>query len=353
MGKRSRLSLADRAALGSSALASQPIAYLARRFKCTPDTVRRWRNRGSSGAAVGLDAQRSGRPRKLDAAAVRSSKRAAKNGATAATIAARISRNRAIEVSASTVRRALKGGRRPLEYRVVQRGRVLSAANKVKRAAFCETHAGAHTRTWLYVDSKLFFLFRNAAGQLRCRWQTKGEKVVVPRGSNPTVLHCYGAVGTGFKSNLLFVNPTPPAGTKQKKGESFDSPVFISEVLPWMVDAARRFRGGGRCAVVLDNAKPHTSKTSQAAIADSGMRMVEGFPTQSFDINIIECVWAQLTNGLEHRRPATFDGWKRVIAEVWDGIHQGTIDKLVDGVRGRMQQIAEGGGAWLFAYKQR
>jgi hypothetical protein len=64
-------------------------------------------------------------------------------------------------------------------------------------------------------------------------------------------------------------------------------------------------------------------------------------------------VWAQLTNGLEHRRPATFDGWKRVIAEVWDGIHQGTIDKLVDGVRGSMQQIAEGGGAWLFAYKQR
>jgi len=91
----------------------------------------------------------------LDAAAISSIKRSAKKGTSARLIAARLFKNRGQMVSGA--------GKHSFD----QRGRTLSAANKQQRIRFCVINARAQTRTWLYIDSKFFYIFKNEAGLLR------------------------------------------------------------------------------------------------------------------------------------------------------------------------------------------
>jgi hypothetical protein len=79
---------------------------------------------------------------------------------------------------------------------------------------------------------------------------------------------------------------------------------------------------------------------------------LEAFPAQSWDINCIEHVWAQLAIRVRGQRPRTAMGLKRVIQEEWMAIQQSTIDKLIAGVPNRIQKIAEKQGRWIGPYQE-
>jgi hypothetical protein len=95
---------------------------------------------------------------------------------------------------------------------------------------------------------------------------------------------------------------------------------------------------------------------SKAAIEGTQLQLVDGFPPQSWDINIIENVWGVLDgklSGLGRPLPRSPDGWRRRMQRAWDQISQATIDKLVDAVPQRMADIEQRGGAWLYAKKSK
>lgn len=86
------------------------------------------------------------------------------------------------------------------------------------------------------------------------------------------------------------------------------------------------------------------------------LQLVDGFPAQSWDINIVENVWGVLDGKLQAMRPPlprTPDGWRRRVQEAWKQVSQSTIDKLVSVVPTRMALIEQQGGAWLFAKKSK
>ncbi len=81
-----------------------------------------------------------------------------------------------------------------------------------------------------------------------------------------------------------------------------------------------------------------------------GVRLVEDYPPQSYDINIIENIWAQLDNNLIGSKATCSDGWRRTIQKAWDKIPQELIDKRVHSVKKRFARIVEKGGDWLNAH---
>jgi hypothetical protein len=210
------------------------------------------------------------------------------------------------------------------------------------------------TGSWLFGDSKMYYQYGTHSKHLQRRWCNPAQQTVALSKSNPVVLHFYAVVGKGFKSQLHFVPPTPPAGTKLRKHkQAFASRHFV-QMLPDLkaeLEGAQKY--SARHPIVLDHAKQHTSKVSQAAIADQQLHLVSDFPAQSWDINIIENVWGQLSHELEQlpgRKPTTAYGWRKRIIRAWDNIKQSTIDKLVDDVKPRLAAIEKLHGAWCFTH---
>lgn len=150
---------------------------------------------------------------------------------------------------------------------------------------------------------------------------------------------------------LVFTAPSAPIGSKQRKGDEHFASKHYIQVAKQLHNTIKSWgKSDKRHPVVLDRARQHTSKASRAAVEAMGMHLMQSFPAQSWDINIIENVWGVLDNklrGMPARRPTTPDGWRRRINRAWALIDQSTIDMLVDSVRDRMRQIVEKEGAWL------
>lgn len=353
-----RLSVAQRKECYQMFQAESTITTIARHFKCTWAVVARWVKEGGKSRPKWGDARRSGRPATLQGAQRTKARRAALAAPSAVKVAATLTKELGQNISAAQVRTAVKAGRAPLAWLPVRHGRLLSAKNRALRCRFCERHLKTKPGTLLFSDSKLFYLYHDGSGAPQWRWQRvdhKSSAAARPRSSNPIVLHFYAVVGKGFKSELFFTAPTPSKGSKDKTcGETFSSKHFIEVAKSMRAAIVSAGRGGARWQLVLDSAKQHTSKASTAALTTMGMNLLDDFPAQSWDINIIESLWAVLTNTLEGMGgpyPRSPDGWRRRVRETWDSIHQSTIDKLVDDFTDRLHQVIAKEGAWLVEHK--
>lgn len=322
------------------------------RLDCDRKTVREWLNRAQNSSETFEDLPRSGRSSTLSAADHAAARRMALAGKTATKVAASLSKKKKQPVSVATVIRTLATGKDPLLWVPVNRGRVLSAKNKGLRAKFCAASKRKQCGSWVYGDSKFYYMYKDGAGRLRWKWQNLQQMQSVISSGSPVVLHFYGFVAKGYKSKLYFVPPTAPAGSKARKHkEAYASKHFI-ELLPKVKrDLQKGGKDNARHPVVLDRAKQHTSDASKAAVQAQQLHLVKGFPAQSWDINIIENVWGVLDGKLKAmggpfpRGPA---GWCRRVKRAWDDIDQATIDKLIKAVPKRMAAIEQREGEWLF-----
>lgn len=334
-----------------------PLATIAQRLQCTPKTAAKWAQRGQEPNASFADAARSGRPPALKQSERSKARRMARGNKTAPQIAGSINRQRRKPVSHNTVRRALKHSKSPLYWVPVNRGRKLSDANKTDRLAFCLKHKTSQCKAWLYGDSKFYYMYKDGAGKVRCRWHNLQDEDEIINTGDPIVLHFYGFVGHGYKSPLYFVAPTPAARSKaRKRREQYASRHFVALLPSVKSDLVKKGKYSSRKPLVLDHAKQHTSRASRAAIRRLQLPLVEDFPSQSWDINIIENVWGVLDGKLAAmggRLPPTPYGWRRRVTRAWNAISQSTINKLVADVPNRVSDIAQLQGAWLFKKGQK
>ena len=141
----------------------------------------------------------------------------AQNGHSTRIVAILLGTRHGVSVSRMTVNRALKMGRKPLQYLPVIRGRRLSDVNQLKRVAFCQQSTRQQWHKIIFADSKFLYVYEDKARGWLFKWQNPDSREVVPQHSNPFVFHFYAAVGTGFKSSLVFVPPTRGDGVKDTK----------------------------------------------------------------------------------------------------------------------------------------
>lgn len=354
MAVSSRLSPEQRHKISVAYKSGRTIRSLAKELKVARPTIRRWIEEGKNNSPNWCDAAGRGRPALLNSTERSRARRSARAGHTVTQVAASLNNSRQQPVSKATVRRVLVTGRDALVWAPKKRGRVLSDVNKKSRLEFAQINQEAHTGNWIFADSKHFFCYQDGSGAGKYQWQDIDSKVTLPRSSNPTHLHVYAAVAKGSKSPLFFTAPTAPIGTKEKHShEKFASKHFI-QVAKQLHKVIKQWgKADRRHPLILDHATQHTSATSKAALKDIRLHLKEGFPAQSWDINIIENVWGVLDTkmkGLPGRLPTTPNGWRRRLCRAWAQVDQATIDRLVGQVKGRLGQIVEEEGAWLYSY---
>lgn len=348
MVKHTRLTQQQRTEMSDKHKRSGNIERLATQYNISRDTVRRWVREGQKSRPNWSDQPGRGRKPLLSSIERAAIRRSATHNGTLRKITSNINKKRTVHVSLETVRRALVTGPRPLQYSPVSTSKVLRPANKKQRVDFCTRHQRAHTKKWVYLDSKYFYLYRQKGGYHHYSWSSQEKTDKVGRSGAPVVLHVYAAVAHDWKSKLHFVPPTPNVGSKQRKGtETFKGPHYLKvmkelerELSAWCPSATQyRF--------IRDRAKQHTSHATNKALESINLHIMDDYPAQCWDINIIENVWGVLDTKLLGARARTPDGWRRAVTQAWNDISQSTINKLVAQVRPRMQKILEKDGAWL------
>lgn len=348
MVKHTRLTVEQRKEISDKYKRSHNIERLAAQYNISRDTVRRWAREGQKSRPNWYDQAGRGRKPTLSATERASIRRSASHHVSLRKITSDINKKRVVPVSLSTVRRALVTGCRPLQYTPVSSSRVLREENKKQRVEFCTKHQRAHTKKWVYLDSKFFYLYKQKAGYRHYTWSSEKKTAKSARSGAPIVLHFYAAVAHKWKSKLHFVPPTPQLGTKQRKGtETFKGPHYVKVMKELERELSAWCPSASQLRIIRDRAKQHTSKATNKELKSINLHIMDDYPAQCWDINIIENVWGVLDTKLQGARPKTPDGWRRAVTKAWNDIKQSTIDKLVAKVRPRMQEILEKDGAWL------
>ena len=334
--------------LAQAGMSNNDIMRTLKRGRCF---VERWVAEARNAEPNVEDKPRSGRTKKVDSKLHKAMKRMATPRNTAVSISRRLKQQGRAEVSPSTVLRELKKGRVPLSWQPVVMAKRLRPANKSARQAFCSsTKMDAHA-PWVFLDGKQMCLYSEKNGSLTNAWQRAGEPVYKGNGKLVALYFFYGAVAKGFKSRLYFVAPSCVDPKHPKAAETFKSEHFVGVMQSLAKDLGRAGISMGPYHIIRDKAKQHTSKATAEALAPLKLPIMESFPAQSWDINCIEHVWAQLAAVVRMRRPRSALGFKRVIEQEWAGISQPTIDDLVAGVPHRLKKIAELEGNWISGYQ--
>lgn len=348
MVRRPKLSEEKRAGIVAGYAAGLSKARIAAKYKCSLPTVDRWVNEGNKAHPNFSDKRRSGRPPLVPASRRGAINRSAGRDKTVPKITIAYNKKSPQPVSESTIRRIVAAGRNPLGWQPVNRGRVLSETNKQKRVAFCSANQRAHVSKWVFVDGKYFYLYRTKHGFCQWSWAKPGGKGAPACKGQPWVYFVYAAVAKGHKSKLYFVPPSPAPGSKARRSKvAFKGRHFRAMLEKMQPEVEGWFKGPGKYSMIIDRASQHTSRASKAALVQLGVPVREGYPPQSWDINIIENVWGVLTAKLVGKHANSTAGWRQAIKAAWDEVEQTTIDKLVAQVPSRMQRILEAGGGWI------
>lgn len=297
------------------------------------------------------DLPRSGRPKVTTPAMRKTFKRQAISGWSAKKITYILAAKKGVVISRRTVERVLKSGRKPLAWLPVTRGKVLRQANMDKRVLFCEAHIRDNWQHTVFVDSKYLYVQWDQAKGMKYWWQDESNPRVFAQQTNPMVFHFYAAVAYGNKTMLVFVPPTKGAlGTDSKGKVNFNSSHFVSAMKLMSKQFSKWFPPGVEYRVVLDNARQHTSKEARLGLGMQNLPVMEDFPAQCWDINVIEVCWAWLSENLRGHNPKTWGGWMRAIKKAWAGVDEQLINTLVDKVPEKLQSIIEADGRWVEYY---
>lgn len=350
MVKTARLTVQQRTEIGESAHGTKSTAQLARQLHVALPTIKRWKAEGLKPTPNYSDRPGRGRKRIFTTEQVCVIKGWARQGSFAGKIVQQARKRFNTKVSKSTIDRVLKSGRYPLVFAPVSRARKLSKANREKRKAWCGATKGCHVGKWVFVDAKDLFLYYGHDGNLKMAWQDI-HCPPKPMPNNPWQFRFYGAVSKGHKcTTLFFVPPSPTIGTKQHKSKLPFDAVCFKGVLDWLKGKLYDWYppGSGHVPqVVMDHASQHTAKIAKDHMHELGIKLVKGYPPQSWDINIIENVWGMLANNMVGAKEKASKGWYAKIEQAWSQINQSSIDKLVDGVHARMEAIHAVDGAWV------
>ena len=324
---------------------------LARRYKVTPPVIRRWLEEGAKQHPNYRDKGGRGARPKVTGLQASVVKRWAKLGCSTRKIARRQPHHGHSHLSKSTVHRVLRSGCHPLSWRIVGRAVKLREYNKRRRVQFVKAHGKAHVGRWVFVDGKDLYLYKSEGGYFHRKWQDLNAKPE-DASTNPRVFRFYGAVAEGHKTpQLYFMPPSPPPGCSMHKIKETYKAEHFKAFIDWLKVQLRVWypKGTRQPQLILDHARQHTSAASTAYMQQEQVRVLHYYPPQSYDINIIENIWAQLDNNLVGTRVSSSDGWRKAIQRAWGKIPQSLIDKRVHRVKNRLARILEKDGEWLNA----
>jgi hypothetical protein len=252
----------------------------------------------------------------------------------------------------STLARRFKESKDPLKYSKITAKQALKKDTQKARLKFCKKYEKRKHHHWVFVDGTVITLRTGVNSKVNFRWTRVDEEVPKEKGKLIAYFFVYAAVARGWKSKLYFVRPSwTPGCTTPKSVEPFTSKDYMTTMHAFKAEMALEGKLDG-FQIVRDHAPQHMSKVSQAEMVAADIPILVDFPARSFDLNMIEPVWAHLKRGVDLRRASTPEGFKRVIKEVWEKLPQATIDGLIRGGKTNMQKVIAKKGKWCTSYPE-
>lgn len=223
-------------------------------------------------------------------------------------------------------------------YRAAKKACSMKQVSKDHRVGWCLNHLenGANFENVVFSDES-WFEFGPDNRWLWVRPNDYRPEVCVARQKHPAKVMVWGAIGKNFKSQIIFwkgnVNKENYIPTLQEHN--------------FFADADAHF-GKGKWIFQQDNATPHKAKDTLNKFAELGISLLEDWPPNSPDLNIIENIWAIMKMRLQAKQVSTIKELEQEISEVWDNLSFQTINKLVDSIPARMKLVVEKRGETIF-----
>ena len=275
------------------------------------------------------DLPRSGRPRKLSDADMRSIGRSISKkrcGSTRST-ATRLQRRRGVMVSHVTVWRAAQ--RLGLRYLIRPKRPLLTRAHQRARLKF------AHTRRprgfWnqvLWSDEASFALHSDVRGQ----WTKPGCKPA-PRQTVkwPGRIRVWAGISAVGKTKLIRIpkamNSKAYVKMLRKKGLPQAQHLFKESSRGW--------------TLMQDGDGSHTAKLTMNFLQNEGITLLAPWPAHSPDLNPIENAWSMLEQYLQRHTPHTMDGLWHAMKKGWKKIDEAQLKKLCGSMPRRLEEVIE------------
>jgi len=245
--------------------------------------------------------------------------------------------------SKSTVHRALRQGKKRMVYKKQSVTKELPDKVKRRRLEFCRKHSKRSWRNVMALDSKIFQL---RGGQGAKHWHYAGVHKKVSGMKEKRKLHVYGAACVHGVAPLRVVSGT--TGYKKKyfsKGRGQLSGVggeeFSDVLQDTIIPAGKKFFGSEPFELLMDNAKPHTTRCAKRVMEQHGVRIVEDWPADSPDLNWIENLWAAMSHRLECTSFNTVQSLKTAVFRHWDALPKSMLKGCVASMRNRMRKCIQ------------
>lgn len=168
------------------------------------------------------------------------------------------------------------------------------------------------------------------------------SKFVLPRQhkrpQNVPRLHCFAAIGVGYKSPLILLKDRKRRAGEEAQSFRQNSQSYIkkclSKIAPHITN--RPF--------MQDGASCHTSGTTRQYLHSKMIPVVEDWPPYSPDLNPIEELWAELNRRVGNLHPTTLEELEEAALKAWASIPQSMVDSFVLSFEEKVRQCAANGG---------
>ena len=93
-----------------------------------------------------------------------------------------------------------------------------------------------------------------------------------------------------------------------------------------------------------DGAPAHRANSTKNWHQDNGIKLFQGWPGNSPDLNPIENAWSQMKHIQRRERATSEVGLKKIARRVWRGLTREYLQSLYESMPGRMQAVVDAAG---------
>lgn len=304
---------------------------VAKEFKKSPNWVKKWVRRAKNGLSM-HNLPRSGRPQTLSSAEEKKAVELLKDTheGSLRRVSKRLRRDGGASPARSTLQRMAK--KRRMRYVSERRQPLLTNTQKKKRVAFASTSRPRHYwRKVIFTDESPFLVFL-PPHKVWC--EEKEAPPIRPTVKYSPKLQVWGGISYNGKTPLIRIDQgirLNAAGYQE----------IIQESLPAL---QRLYPVRDRAVMMQDGAPCHRAKSTLKALKEMGIRLLEGWPAQSPDLNPIENLWGTLQDNLYHHDITTVDDLWAALQEEWDKITLQDLRAYIDSMPKRLKLVIENKG---------